>query len=109
MRIEDTQGNVIMIGPAGRVKLNLIKETRTRNIGTFQNKIYRKYDEEQHIFRKLNAWSINYEMFKISDKVEVKTKKRTYTIDTTAIKGHILNFKDAGIERKIYIPLSLWT
>lgn len=108
-RKEDDDGNILAISVEGKVTIKLSKEApRVRNIGEFKNRTYTKFDEVKHIFRILNAWSINYEMFKISDKVVINTVKDTYSIDTTEVDGKLLHFKDAGIETKIYIPLEMW-
>ena len=108
-RKEDKDGNILSISSEGKVTLKLSKESpRIRNIGEYSNKEYSKYDEEKHIFRKLNAWSINYEMFKISNVITINTKQGSYKLDTKNVDGQLLTFKETGIETKIYLPLELW-
>lgn len=101
----DKDGNKLSVSDEGKATLELSIEDRIRNIGVIRNGTYTKYDEEKHIFRKLNAWSINWELFQLSNKIKIVTNEREYTINTGEISPRILHFRGAGIERKVYIPL----
>jgi len=106
--IIDNNNNTITILDNGNVLLELISENRIRKIGIFKDNVYTKFDTEAHIFRKLNAWSIPYELYVISNKIIINTDKYTYTINTKDINPDILHFRNSGIEKKVYIPVNLW-
>jgi hypothetical protein len=107
-KIEDNDGNIITIDNNGSVLLKLKNENRSRKLGILKNDIYIKYDDEKHIFRKLNAWSIPYELFKLCTIIIVKTKKFNYKIELKGLDYTTLHFKNSGVERKIYIPITLF-
>lgn len=72
--------------------------------------IYSKPEKEDEKFRKLNAWSIPYEIVKRVDKVTFYTDKYFYRIDTIVIhnRSMFLHFKKSGTELKVYVPIDLW-
>lgn len=106
MKIVDRDDNSITILKNGKVILKLSSEDKVRRIGTFKNNTYVKSDNVIHW--STNSWSVPYEIFKIADKLMIVSKDFTYTINTEDINPDILHFKDAGIEKKVYIPLELW-
>jgi hypothetical protein len=107
-KIIDANNNIIDILENGKVLLKLSSENRVRRIGTFKDNVYVKSDTEKHIFRKLNAWSVPYELFKRSRKLMIITDVFVYTFNIKDIDPTILHFKGVGIEKKVYIPLDYW-
>jgi len=74
------------------------------------NLIYSKQENEDDVFRKINAWSIPYEIVKRVDKVTFYTKDKFYRIDTIKIHNNsmFLHFKSSGYELKVYVPKDYW-
>jgi len=72
--------------------------------------IYSKPEKEKDVFRKLNAWSIPYEIIKRVDRITLFTKENIYRIETAKIHNNsmFLHFKKTGFELKVYIPKSYW-
>lgn len=71
--------------------------------------VYVKYEDERHINRKTNSWSINYEILKRVSFVKYLTRDNTYWIDSERARNcGEFHFKTSGVEAKIYIPVSLW-
>lgn len=72
--------------------------------------IYSKPEKTKDIFHRWNAWSIPEEILKRVDKVVFYTSDAIYRITTAQAKarGKYLDFKESGIELKIYVPLKHW-
>lgn len=111
---EDKHGNKfrcisgkIFLIPAGTHRERKIGRVYKTDKGTI---IYKKYEEEKHIYRKTNAWSIPYEIYNRVDRVWFYSKLYNYRI----IKKEVNNLKDffhfarSGVELKVYIPLKYW-
>lgn len=112
---EDADGNRLLCDVNLNLYLNLKNEVRTRQIGRIytlpDGKLYyEKREDEKHIFRKNNSWSIHYEILKRVDYVKYMTRKCKYWIKSVDAmnKGEFLHFKASGIEKKIYVPLEHW-
>ena len=72
--------------------------------------IYSKQENEDDVFRKLNAWSIPYEIVKRVDKITFYTKDKFYRLETWKIHNNsmFMHFKSSGYELKVYVPLEYW-
>jgi len=73
-----------------------------------KNLLYHKFEDEQNIFKKTNAWSVNYTIFEQVDTIVYETLKHSYTIPKirAAEFGEVLQF--SGTEKKVYIPIIYW-
>tara|TARA_R100000093_G_C1945641_1_gene74391 strand:+ start:248 stop:631 length:384 start_codon:yes stop_codon:yes gene_type:complete len=113
---KDNDGNSLTI-KENNVFLNLKRDKYPRRIGQILNhsngKIsYFKDEEEIHIYRKANAWSIPYTLAKaLSGSINIRTEKGIYRITAKDALEHgsFLHFKTQGIEKKIYIPIEKFT
>jgi len=98
----------------GKLTLQLKSELRVRKIGEIyvNNKytIYKKYEDEKHIFRKTNAWSIPVDIYEKVDTIWYYSKLYNYRILKKKAKEHMqyLSFNKSGYENKVYIPIQLW-
>jgi len=113
--LTDNHGNRLTCDIHLHLYLSLVTETRTRNIGRVYalpdgELIYEKHDDEKHVFKKNNSWSIHYEILKRVNYVKVMTRKCKYWIKTedAMSRGTFLHFRDQGMEKKKYIPLKFW-
>ncbi len=114
---KDETGCLFVNPKDGTVNIQLVKENgRTRHIGSIaKNKKsqlygYYKSEKESDIFRKNNSWSINWNVIQFlpdPSTINIKSETKIFRISKEkALKvGDFLYFKDAGIERKFYIPL----
>lgn len=73
------------------------------------NILYTKFEDEKNIFRKTNAWSINYQVLKHVDHVHYETRTHDYHINKERVLeyGKFLHFSETT-EKKIYVPLEYW-
>tara|TARA_B100000686_G_C16653701_1_gene896952 strand:- start:788 stop:1189 length:402 start_codon:yes stop_codon:yes gene_type:complete len=112
---EDKEGNSLFI-VNNFVNLKLKKNNYSYRIGQlFKHKdgsfSFFKDEEEKHIYRKANAWSIPYALLeKLDGDLNIRTEKGIYRISAADARkyGSFLHFKTTGIEKKIYIPLDHW-
>ena len=79
------------------------------------NKVYFKPEKIKDIFRKTDAWSLNYALLRAlndDDVVNIKVREERLiywlTVKECLELGDFLYFKTSGVERKIYIPRSAW-
>lgn len=112
---KDADGELTLDTTNGHIHLKLSSEkNRTRKIGWLTKNddgflSYFKEDKESEVFRKANAWSINFNVFKFlpanESTINIRTEKAIYRITKKrAIEcGSFLYFKSSGIERKFYI------
>jgi len=107
------EGTLSVLG-TGAVVLQLNSEKRLRQLGFVARNqdgvlSYYKYEKEKDVFKKLNAWSINWNVLQYlpSDQsmINIKSENGIYRITKEkALKmGEFLFFKTSGIEKKIYI------
>jgi len=110
----DTQGSLYIL-KSGEVELNLLCEKRTRKLGFIkanENGIvsYYKHEKEKDVFRKTNAWSLNYNVLQYlpsdNSMINIKSELQIYRITKAkALQlGEFMFFKSTGIEKKIYVP-----
>lgn len=117
----DSVGNKLIATPVGgmlQVGLKLANESRVRDLGKLlkrDNKIvYTKYVDEKNIFRKANAWGLNYKILSTlpdDASIELHSKTKSYTISVSEAKknGKFLFFKEQGFEKQWFIPLNHWS
>lgn len=98
----------------GEIELRLNSENRVRKLGFFAKNekgivCYYKHEKEKDVFRKINAWSINYNVLfylpEPNSLINIKSEKRIYRItkEKALSIGEFMFFKSSGIEKKIYI------
>lgn len=112
---KDEDGELSLDNTNGNIRLKLTSEGgRVRKIGCIArnpSKIlsYYKEDEESQVFRKADAWSINYNILSFLpdplSTINIKTEKAIYRITKQKAEevGSFLYFKVVGIERKFYV------
>ena len=113
---KDDDGELALDKTNGHILLRLASEpSRTRRIGCIaRNKkggelSYYKEEKEANVYRRKDAWSINYNIIKFlpSDEssINIKTEKYIYRITKKkALEvGSFLYFKSSGIELKFYV------
>ncbi len=109
----DDSGCLKVLG-TGEVMLQLNSEKRTRRLGFLaknENGIlsYYKHEKEKDVFRKTNAWSINYNVLQYlpypNSMVNIKSEGAIYRISKQKALGigEFMFFKSSGIEKKIYV------
>ena len=109
----DDVGCLKVLG-TGEVMLQLNSEKRTRRLGFLaknENGIlsYYKHEKEKDVFRKTNAWSINYNVLQYlpypNSMVNIKSEGAIYRISKQKALGigEFMFFKSSGIEKKIYV------
>lgn len=114
MIYSDVSGS-LFVKQTGEVILKLNSEKRTRNLGFIKENergvlSYYKHENEKDVFRKLNAWSINYNVLQYlpygNSMINFKTELQIYRItkDKALKMGSFMFFKNSGIEKKIYVP-----
>lgn len=98
-----------------KIYLKLNSDQRERCIGEFIEHekggiVYKKFDEEKHIHRKTNSWSIPLLIYNKVDSIWFYSKNYNYTIIKDEVKDNIkyFHFMSSGTEKKVYIPLNLW-
>lgn len=114
--IQDEKGNAITVSENDkRIKLSLRlnNEPKRRQIGQI-NKAKRtlevKRDRAKHLFRKLNAYGLNYKLIEDSkrfDTILIKDELSVWAVPKQFIltEGKILNFLAQGFEKQIFIEL----
>ena len=113
---KDEDGELVLDKNTGNINLTLASEvTRIRKIGCIaKNKVdgslsYYKEEKEKDVYRKKDAWSINYNILKFlpadESTINIKTEKYIYRITKKkALEvGSFLYFKKSGIELKFYV------
>jgi len=109
----DKNGRQIIYKPeeGGRVFIDIDGEIRCiGHILLGQNNIlYTKFEDEKNIFRKTNAWSINYTILQNVDDIHYETRTHDYVITKQrALEfGQFFHFEDTT-ELKVYVPLYHW-
>ncbi len=111
----DNEGNEL-ICHQGNVELRLKGEAgRTRKIGrVYRGKksdklIYKKYVKQENLYRKFNAWGINYEIYKNVEAIIIHTDNGDkYRIITSEVEKNYLHFKKIGFELQVFIHLDEW-
>lgn len=109
----DDSGCLKVLG-TGEVVLQLNSENRTRRLGFLaknENGIlsYYKHEKEKDVFRKTNAWSINYNVLQYlpypNSMINIKSEQGIYRIskEKALQVGDFMFFKSSGIEKKIYV------
>jgi hypothetical protein len=110
---EDKYGNLFHCKD-GKLTLQLVSENRVRNIGNIVEidglTIFKKFEDEEHIYRKTNAWSVPVQIFEKVDGIWFFSNRFNYKILTKKAKENLqyLSFTKKGYEPKVYIPLKLW-
>ena len=98
----------------GEVVLQLNSENRTRRLGFLANNesgvlSYYKHEKEKDVFRKTNAWSLNYNVLQYlpnnNSMINIKSEQGIYRVSKQkALEiGEFMFFKSSGIEKKIYV------
>ena len=98
----------------GEVVLQLNSEKRTRRLGFLaknENAVlsYYKHEKEKDVFRKTNAWSLNYNVLQYlpydNSMINIKSEEYIYRItkEKALQVGEFMFFKSSGIEKKIYV------
>lgn len=109
----DDSGSLKVLG-TGEVVLQLNSEKRTRRLGFLANNeqgvfSYYKHEKEKDVFRKTNAWSINYNVLQYlpypNSMINIKSESGIYRIskEKALQVGDFMFFKSSGIEKKIYV------
>jgi len=109
----DDSGCLKVLG-TGEVVLQLNSESRTRRLGFLANNesgvlSYYKHEKEKDVFRKTNAWSINYNVLQYlpypNSMINIKSEQGIYRIskEKALQVGDFMFFKSSGIEKKIYV------
>ena len=109
----DDVGCLKVLG-TGEVVLQLNSEKRTRRLGFLaknENGVlsYYKHEKEKDVFRKTNAWSINYNVLQYlpydNSMINIKSEECIYRItkEKALQVGEFMFFKSSGIEKKIYV------
>ena len=109
----DTAGTLKVLG-TGEFVLSLNSENRVRKLGFLSKNeqgvlSYYKHEKEKDVFRKTNAWSINWNVIQYlpadDSMISIKSETGIYRITKKkAIEvGEFMFFKSSGIEKKIYI------
>ncbi len=109
----DDSGCLKVLG-TGEVVLQLNSEKRTRRLGFLaknENGIlsYYKHEKEKDVFRKTNAWSLNYNVLQYlpnnNSMINIKSEQGIYRISKEKVlkMGEFMFFKSSGIEKKIYV------
>ena len=109
----DDSGSLKVLG-TGEVVLQLNSEKRTRRLGFLANNesgvlSYYKHEKEKDVFRKTNAWSINYNVLQYlpypNSMINIKSEQGIYRIskEKALQVGDFMFFKSSGIEKKIYV------
>lgn len=99
----------------GRITLQLKSEDRTRKIGEIVVikglLIYKKREDEAQVHRKTNSWSVPVHIYERINGIWFYTDLYNYKIlKAKADKNKkFLHFKKVGNEKKVYIPLQLWS
>ena len=85
----DDSGSLKVLG-TGEVVLRLNSEKRTRRLGFLANNengvlSYYKHEKEKDVFRKTNAWSINYNVLQYlpnnNSMINIKSEQGIYRIN----------------------------
>jgi len=101
----------------GKVELRLKGENgKARNIGNIYvgkksgKLIYNKIVKPENLYRKFNAWGINYEIYKNVDAIiiHVSNSEKAYQIKTADVNIDYLHFKKIGFELQVFIRLNEW-
>ncbi len=110
-------GNNLQISRKGAIKL-ILPNGRCRNIGKLEVKngitIYFKRVSPRYIFKKTNAWGINWQILSRLPNDAVIMLKCTngimYSIYAyhARLYGEFLHFKNKGFELQYFIPLKYW-
>ena len=109
----DDSGSLNVLG-TGEVVLQLNSEKRTRRLGFLaknENGIlsYYKHEKEKDVFRKTNAWSLNYNVLQYlpypNSMINIKSEQGIYRVskEKALQVGDFMFFKSSGIEKKIYV------
>ena len=109
----DDVGCLKVLG-TGEVVLQLNSEKRTRRLGFLaknENAVlsYYKHEKEKDVFRKTNAWSLNYNVLQYlpydNSMINIKSEEYIYRItkEKALQVGEFMFFKSSGIEKKIYV------
>jgi hypothetical protein len=109
----DDSGSLKVLG-TGEVVLRLNSEKRTRRLGFLaknENAVlsYYKHEKEKDVFRKTNAWSLNYNVLQYlpydNSMINIKSEEYIYRItkEKALQVGEFMFFKSSGIEKKIYV------
>ena len=109
----DDSGCLKVLG-TGEVVLQLNSEKRTRRLGFLANNesgvlSYYKHEKEKDVFRKTNAWSINYNVLQYlpypNSMINIKSEQGIYRVskEKALQVGDFMFFKSSGIEKKIYV------
>ena len=115
----DDMGNKLICKPDGTIILDLISQSRERNLGRIYKTagdgiVYRKKVKEKNIYRELEAWGINSEIWRVlppEAALIFESDKKTYIIqkhEAEPVKPKYRWYKAQGFERQVFIPLSQW-
>jgi hypothetical protein len=112
-RFEDKNGNLYDCTD-GKLTLYLKKEKKVRKIGRILEidgkRIFKKFEQIEHVHRATDSWSVPVEIFEKIDEIWFYTDTTDYKITKKEADKNkqYLSFIKAGIENKVYIPLTLW-
>lgn len=113
--IVSVKDGLLKVGDDRVVRLSLASENRQREIGFLhENPLgylsYYKHDHESQVFRKADAWSVNWALLSYLPRdestINIRTELFIYRITKKEAleRGSFLYFKESGIEKKFYIP-----
>lgn len=113
----DSIGNAVSIEFGGRITLKIVSEgNRTRNLGYIKDDSLHVTRDDEHIFRKLNAFGFNFNLLKRTDifsSVTVIYRGLFYRIPKKTIIdfGKVMNFKNSSdgnsFELQIFVPIDI--
>lgn len=110
----NTNGEVIRLSPNGDIFFTSPYKNEL-NIGniSIENEItiYRKDENEAHILRNINGWSINTTILNVVNIIEYSTDEAIYTITRTKAYEHgkTHSHNSFGLDNKVAVPLPYWT
>lgn len=110
----NTNGETLRLAPDGEVFFTspYKNEVNIGNISIQEDRvIYRKKENESHILRNINGWSINRTILNVVDDIHYTTEEATYQITKKKAQesGKLQTKHSFGLDDKIVIPLPYWT
>lgn len=113
LNLTDEQGRKLIYRPEDEGKIYLKDGEELRCLGRIligtKNIMYSKFEDESNIFRKTEAWSINYSILKHVDHIHYETRLHDYSIskEVALEYGQFFHFIEST-EKKVYTPIKYW-
>jgi len=113
LNLVDEQGRRLIYRPEDEGKIYLKEGDELRCLGRIivgtKNVLYSKFEDESNIFRKTEAWSINYAILKYVDHIHYETRTHDYSIskEVALEHGQFFHFIEST-EKKVYTPIKYW-